>query len=88
MKFYAVTFLICFTITMIVLAAAIVAEVMECKRVQAKEGEVIQKPMKKRDKMLLIPRMVLIAALLSIPAPLTLIFYAILVIYMIFAPEN
>ena len=87
MKFYAITFLICFIITVIVLAAAIVG-LMKTEVAQAQEGAVTQQPMKKRDKMLLIPRMVLIAALLSIPAPLTLIFYAILVIYMIFAPEN
>lgn len=87
MKFYAITFLICFIITVIVLAAAIVG-LMKTEVTQAQEGAVTQQPMKKRDKMLLIPRLILLSALVSIPAPLTLIFYAILVIYMIFAPEN
>jgi len=76
LKCYAAAFLICFILTLAVIAVAALDAAKENR-------EAGKKPMERRDKALMLPKMVLMSALVSIPAPLTLLCYAVAAICII-----
>lgn len=88
MKYYIITYIVCFIITMAILIAAAAQSISECKRMKMNQEKGEAKEMKKRDRTLLIPRMLLLGMILSIPAPVTLAFYVVAFIAAIFTIEE
>lgn len=88
MKYYIITFIVCFVITMAILVTAAAQSISECKRMKMNQEKGEANEMKKRDRTLLIPRMLLLGMILSIPAPVTLVFYLVAFIAAIFTIEE
>lgn len=71
LKCYAAAFLICFAVTLAVITLA----ALDAAKENREAGKM--KPMMRRDKVLMLPKMMLVSALVSIPAPLTLLCYVV-----------
>ena len=70
--------MICFIITLGIILMIALVDVLEWEESQRMELEP-QQPMSRKDKLLILPKAVLISTFISVPAPLTLAFYAIAV---------
>lgn len=77
LKCYAAAVLICFAVTLAVITLAALDAAKENREV----GKM--KPMERRDRVLMLPKMLLVSALVSIPAPMTLLCYAVVAVCII-----
>lgn len=78
LKAYIIAYIVCFVITVAIMAAVVIGSTYEWNKEKEGEGEDRKPAMERKDRLLMPLRIAAVSAVMSIPAPLTLAMYAVI----------